>query len=160
MKKTETETDLIQIGGRQWRRLPWEKISIARHGWLAKQMHEAGITKMVKEADESLADFFIRFTYEIMLSGRAYLLLAGFILPAGHQPENWSPQNAAEMARVLQQLYEDGADLEIQKLLAEIGASFLALSLRSTGDSAIASGSPDAGPGAAEPAPPSEGSSG
>ena len=47
---------------------------------------------MVKQADESLADFFIRFTYEIMLSDPAYLLLAGFLLPAERQPENWSPQ--------------------------------------------------------------------
>ena len=52
MEKTAAENDLIEIGGRQWRRLPWEKISIQRHAWLGKHLHEAGITKMVKTAEE------------------------------------------------------------------------------------------------------------
>lgn len=154
-----TETDLVEIGGQQWRRLPWEKITIARHGWLAKHMHESGISKMIKRADESLADFFVRFTYETMLSGHAYLLLAGFVLPAEKQPEDWSPQCAAQTAEVLEKLYESGADLEIQKLLAETGAGFLASKLRSSSDSGTASGSLDPGPGAAEAAPQSGNSS-
>lgn len=136
MEKTQTE--IIKVGGIRWSVLGWACITIERHGWLGQKMQEGGLSQLQQKPGETLADFFCRFVFQAMISGQAYELLAGFLLPAGVAEKDWTPDRARQTARALQQLYEAGHQEEIQKHLAQVGAGFLASQLLSAGSSTTA----------------------
>ncbi len=135
----ERNRETIEIGPTRWNCLGWTRITIERHGWLGQQMLESGLSQLRQKPGEVLGDFFCRFVFEAMVSGRAYQLLAGFLLPADVPEKDWTPERARQAAHTLQELYEAGHQEEIQKQLAQVGAGFLASQLLSAGSSASAS---------------------
>ena len=136
----ERKMETVEIGSTRWNCLGWTRISIERHGWLGQQMQESGLSQLQQKPGEELGPFFCRFVYEAMVSGHAYQLLAGFLLPAGVPEKDWTPERARLSAEALKELYEDGHQVEIQKQLAQVGAGFLASQLLSAENFATASG--------------------
>jgi len=154
--KEERKMETLEIGATRWICLEWSHITIERHGWLGQQMQESGLSRLQQKPGEALGDFFCRFVFEAMISGRAYQLLAGFLLPIGVAEKDWSPERARETAHTLQELFEAGHQQEIQQQLAHVGAGFLASQLLSGGSSATASDSEADAASAEKPAKPAE----
>jgi hypothetical protein len=92
----------LKILGKSY--VPYEQQSLKWEIWMQARASEAGLTTIPVVKGET-ADQFVARALDITLrSGKALVMLGGFLLPEGTAPEDWDEKTAAEITADLERL--------------------------------------------------------
>ena len=128
--------EIIQIGGRRWREVVSN--TIEHDFWVLQQTQEAGIELYTKKGEDP-GEFAARLLREVIASGKAFLLVGAFLVPAELTDQDWSPAVAQQTGEFMRKL--EGADDKqiIQGAIISLLLGFFEAGLRSSNNSPIVS---------------------
>ena len=114
--------------------------STIRHDhWMAAQLQRAGIAHAHLDAGMSPAAFADALVDQLMASGMATVILAGFLLPDGLTARDWTPDIAAECAAYIDGLMAPDDKATVRGITAGLVAGFFRSGLASLTTSPTAS---------------------
>ena len=135
-QKIAATREIITIGGRRWREVVSN--TIEHDFWVLQQTQEAGIGLYTKKGEDP-GEFAARLLREVIASGKAFLLVGAFLIPAELTDQDWSPALAQQTGEFMRKL--EGADDKqiIQGAIISLLLGFFEAGLRSSNNSPIVS---------------------
>lgn len=135
----KNEQQVIKLGGREF--APVSVCTIEHDYWLMSKIRVAGLDQMAKGEGESAEEFVSRMLQEVILSGAAFDLLGGLLLPLPLAPEEWTPKHAVETGEFIKRLSAPVDKATVQSSMVSLligffeqGLSSLTISPNSSGD--------------------------
>ena len=99
--------------------------------WTLQQLQRSGIDTIVMEEGESADNFAQRMLIQLLTNGTIFDLLGGLLMPASLKGADWTPEIAAESAKLFARTTGDEKIL-VRKQIAGAMESFLAAGLLSS----------------------------
>jgi hypothetical protein len=123
-------TDIV-LGGRAFTPVNFDRRTVLIDHYLMREIRASGADKILPADGESSDVWLVRLQAQILHSGRAPQIIAGYLLPVGMTERDWTPEFAAETAKHIG-LCDTQADRElVQELAAEVTVAFFRQGLAS-----------------------------
>lgn len=107
----------VILGGRAFMVIDYEARTVLQDHYLQRLIQDLGLDKVMPMGDESDAAYLTRMQNELIRSGRAHELIAGYLLPEGKSNADWDPGMAKATAKHVGGL-NTAADRELVHQLA------------------------------------------
>lgn len=137
MAENGKQSTSFELGGRRWRIIASGRLK--REVWLDRLLLEAKLRDVELQPGESGEQFVSRLLDACILSGKAFELLGGLLLPQEIPDEAWTPARAAETAAFLENLQGEREKAAFRAMLVTALLGFFVGGLGSAGRSATAS---------------------
>jgi hypothetical protein len=123
----DAEMQSYNVGGREFRAL--QTSTLEHDFWTMRHLREAGLDQLRRNPDETAEDFAVRLLHEIIASGKAFLLVGAFLIPANMQDADWTPEVGASSAAFFGSLTGTRDKQIIQAIVVTLLTSFFQLGL-------------------------------
>lgn len=107
----------VQLGGRLFTPINFHRRTVLIDHYLLRLIRETGLDAVKPDEDEAPEVWQARLQTQLLCSGRAHELIAGYLLPLGKTEADWTPELAAETAAHIARC-DTAEDREVVKTLA------------------------------------------
>lgn len=121
--RTDPEAPVV-LGGRAFAVIDMDARTVLQDHYLQTLVQDLGIDKVVPMDGEGDTAYLVRLQNEIIRSGRAHELIAGYLLPEGKTNADWDPRMAQATAKHIGALNTEADRELVQRLAMEVALGF------------------------------------